>query len=113
MMFLLGMHAMFGHDPPMNFRSTTATRFQSLANVHAASVDPVPSPRITRSYCSGCVFLSTRGDEALSAGVTRIFLSERQVHSSLALISREQRTMLIPATVHSQLLERCAPLKAG
>ena len=56
MMFLLGKHAMFGHDPPMNFRSTTATRFPSLANVHAASVDPVPSPRITRSYCSGCVF---------------------------------------------------------
>ena len=59
MMFLLGKHAMFGHDPPMNFRSTTATRFPSLANVHAASVDPAPSPRITRSYSSGCVFRST------------------------------------------------------
>jgi len=29
MMFLLGKHAMFGHDPPMYLRSTTATCFPS------------------------------------------------------------------------------------
>lgn len=26
MMFLLGRHATFGHDPPISFRSTTAAR---------------------------------------------------------------------------------------
>src|SRR5580658_4154803 len=51
-MFLLGRQAMFGHDPPMYLRSITATRCPSLANVHAATVDPVPPPRITRSYSS-------------------------------------------------------------
>ena len=39
MMFLLGKHAMFGHDPPMYLRSTTATRLPSPANVHAAMVE--------------------------------------------------------------------------
>src|SRR5437667_7058845 len=57
MMFLLGKHAMFGHDPPMYLRSTTATCFPSPAKVHAAMVEPVPPPRITRSNSSGCVFL--------------------------------------------------------
>ena len=52
MTFLLGKHAMFGHDPPMYLRSMTATRCPSPANVQAAIVDPVPPPRITRSYCS-------------------------------------------------------------
>src|SRR5579862_459115 len=48
MMFLLGKHAMFGHDPPMYLRSTTATCFPSPAKVHAAMVEPVPPPRMTR-----------------------------------------------------------------
>src|SRR5580704_12251072 len=52
-MFLLGKQAMFGHDPPIYLRSTTATRCPCLAKVHAATVDPVPPPRITRSYSSG------------------------------------------------------------
>src|SRR6266446_10944373 len=81
MMFLLGKHATFGHDPPMYLRSTTATRFPSPAKVHAAMVEPVPPPRITRSNSSGCVFLSTLADEVLSVRFMRIFLSERQVHS--------------------------------
>src|SRR5437867_3260901 len=90
-MFLLGKHAMFGHDPPIYLRSTTATCFPSPAKVHAAMVEPVPPPRITRSNSSGCVFI-------------RLFLSERQVHSGLSLISPGQPLMLLPATVHSQLL---------
>ena len=57
MMFLLGKHAMFGHDPPMYLRSTTATRLPSPAKVQAAMVEPVPPPRITRSNSSGCVLL--------------------------------------------------------
>ena len=39
----------------------------------------------------------------------RLFLSARQVHSWLALISRGRQTMLLPATVRSQLHARCAP----
>src|SRR5712671_212894 len=76
MIFLLGKHAMFGHDPPMYLRSTTATCFPSPANVHAAMVEPVPPPRITRSNSSGCVFLSTWADEVLSVRFMRRFLSE-------------------------------------
>src|SRR6516164_8416193 len=65
MTFLLGRQAMFGHDPPMYLRSTTATRFPSPANVQAAMVDPVPPPRITRSNSSGWVFVNTLADELL------------------------------------------------
>src|SRR5580693_4013661 len=85
MMFLLGKHAMFGHEPPIYLRSTTTTRFPSLAKVHAAMVEPVPPPRITRSNSSGCVSLLARADEAFFVFM-RIFLFERQVHSWLALI---------------------------
>src|SRR5580704_786939 len=109
MMFLLGRHAMFGHDPPMYLRSTTATRLPSPAKVHAATVEPVPPPRITRSKSSGCVFLLAWGDWEVSVLFMRIFLSERRVHSWLALILRARQTMLLPATVHSQLRARCAP----
>src|ERR1700733_7360611 len=42
-----------------------------------------------------------------------IFASERQVRSWLALISRGRPPMLLRATIHSQLLARCAPSKAG
>src|SRR5579863_9545698 len=56
MMFLLGRHAMFGHDPPIYLRSMVATRFPSPANVQAAIVDPVPPPRMTRS--NSCTFAS-------------------------------------------------------
>src|ERR1700688_3505207 len=78
MMFLLGKHAMFGHDPPMYLRSTTATCFPSLAKVHAAMVEPVPPPRMTRSNSSGCAFLITLADEMLSVYFMPLFLSERQ-----------------------------------
>src|SRR5262245_20187334 len=79
MMFLLGRHAMFGHDPPMYLRSMTATRFPCPAKVQAAMVDPVPPPRITRSNSSGCGFLSSWADEVFSMLVMRFFLSERRM----------------------------------
>src|SRR2546422_7301387 len=69
MMFLLGRHAMFGHDPPTYLRSMTATRCPRPAKVHAATVDPVPPPRITRSNSSGWVFLSTWVDMRCSSHV--------------------------------------------
>src|SRR5262245_66016966 len=52
MTFLLGRHAMFGHEPPTYLRSITATRCPLLAKVQAATVPPVPLPRITKSYSS-------------------------------------------------------------
>src|SRR5580693_8990419 len=103
MMFLLGRHAILGQEPPIYLRSTTATRLPSPANVHAATVEPVPPPRITRSKSSGCVFLLAWGDGEVSALFMRIFLCERPVHSWLALILRARQTMLLPATVHRQL----------
>src|SRR5262244_1011970 len=87
-MFLLGRHAIFGHDPPIYLRSMTATRFPSLAHVQAAMVEPVPPPRITRSNSSGTVFLSS--GEVLSVLFMRIFLSGRLAHRWLASISRSR-----------------------
>src|SRR4051812_26045653 len=56
MTFLLGKHAMFGHEPPTYLRSITVTRCPLPAKVHAATVPPVPLPRITRSYSSTLSF---------------------------------------------------------
>src|SRR2546427_2801068 len=106
-MFLLGRHAILGQEPPTYLRSTTATRLPSPANVHAATVEPVPPPRITRSNSSGCDFLRTWADGEVSVLFMRLFLSERQAHSWLALIRRDRLPMLLRATVHSQLLARC------
>src|SRR5437879_7663603 len=98
----------FGHDPPMYLRSMTATRCPCPAKVQAAMVDPVPPPRITRSNSSSCVFLSTWADEVVFVLFMRIFLSERQVHSWPALMSRVRPPTLLRATVRSQLLAQCA-----
>ena len=57
---------MFGHDPPTYLRSTAATRCPRLAKVQAAIVDPVPPPRITRSYSSGSIFLGNGAEETFS-----------------------------------------------
>src|SRR4051812_32977262 len=53
MIFLLGRHAMFGHEPPMYFRSIEAVRLPSRANVQAISFPPVPLPNTRTSYFSG------------------------------------------------------------
>ena len=44
MMFLLGRQAMFGHDPPISFRSTTAVRWPSPAMVQARYLPASPLP---------------------------------------------------------------------
>src|SRR5215831_3918804 len=90
MMFLLGRHAMFGHDPPMYLRSMTATRCPSPANVQAAIVEPVPPPSITRSNSSGSTFSSVWVNEVFSVLFMKIFLSERQVISLIAWISQRR-----------------------
>src|SRR5437868_14319925 len=77
-MFLLGRHAILGQEPPIYLRSTTATRLPSPANVHAAMVEPVPPPRITRSNSSGCDFLRAWADGEVSV-LFMLFLSEQYV----------------------------------
>src|SRR5437899_9224232 len=84
MTFLLGRHAMFGHEPPIYLRSTTMAFLPSAANVHAAMVEPVPPPRITTSNSSGCAFLDGWEDKVLSRLFMRLFLSERPAHVWLA-----------------------------
>src|SRR5712672_1727118 len=108
MMFLLGKHAMFGQEPPIYLRSTTATRLPSPAKVHAVMFKLVPPPRITRSNSSGCVFVFIGADEVLSVLFMRIFLSERRAHSWLALISRDRLPTPLRARVHSRLLGQYA-----
>src|SRR5216684_2205538 len=77
MMFLLGMQAMFWHDPPTYFRSITATRWPCPAKVQAAIVPPVPPPRITRSYSSGVLFCGEEMDDVCSSVFMLLsFLSE-------------------------------------
>jgi hypothetical protein len=53
MIFFVGRQAMFGHDPPMYFRSTTAVRLPSRAIVQPISLPPVPLPSTSTSYFSG------------------------------------------------------------
>lgn len=52
MMFLLGRQAMFGQDPPMSFRSTTAVLLPSLAIAQARDLPPAPLPSTRTSYLS-------------------------------------------------------------
>jgi len=85
MMFLLGKHAMFGHDPPMYLRSTTATCFPSAAKVHAAKVEPVPPRESPNQILPAAFFLGAWASEAFFVLLMRTPLSERQVHSWLAL----------------------------
>ncbi len=45
MMFLLGRHAMFGHEPPIHFRSTTADFSPCFDSVQARYFPASPLPR--------------------------------------------------------------------
>src|SRR5580692_12613144 len=57
MTFLLGRQAILGHEPPIYFRSITATRLPCLPRVQARYFDPSPVPIITISYCSVSIML--------------------------------------------------------
>src|SRR6266576_2874518 len=92
MMFLLGKQAMFGHDPPMYLRSTTATRFPSPANVHAATVEPVPPPSMTKSNSSGCIF------SLAWAGETSLVLFTRRLQDH---VNHEVRLRVHRSVVHA------------
>src|ERR1700683_384431 len=101
MTFLLGRHAMFGHDPPIYLRSSTTTRCPSPANVQAASVDPVPSPRITKSYSSACASSAPRNDAAATVAFAMI---ESLLEN---LCTNPRRTLMLPNC--SELVERPTP----
>src|SRR5580658_6239576 len=52
MTFLLGRHAMFGHEPPTHLRSTTIARCPFCAKAPARTLPPAPLPSTSRSYSS-------------------------------------------------------------
>src|SRR5271169_4300577 len=111
MMFLLGRDAMLGHDPPIYLRSITATRFPSPAKVHAATVEPVPPPRITRSYSSVAGFSTDWSDEALSMFFMRFFLSELPVRPFPVLLL--QHRLLRREWSRGEIVaEACAPRRS-
>src|SRR5580704_13748553 len=102
-MFLLGRQAMFGHDPPIYLRSTAATRCPCLAKVQAAIVDPVPPPRITRSYSSGSIFLGNWAEETF---FILFYASSRFLERSKCLspIPPKVTLSLHPASAGSSLI---------
>ena len=106
--FLLERHAILGPEPPIYLRSMTATRLPSPANVHAATVEPVAAPENHQIKFFRLRLLQNLGGWRRSALFMRLFLSERQVHSWLALISPGQPLTLPRATVHSRLLGQYA-----
>src|SRR5207245_11478400 len=65
----LGMQLMFGHEPPIHRRSTTAVRRPDRARSQASSFPPCPLPSTSASYRSGVAisFLQARG--ALGVGI--------------------------------------------
>src|SRR5437016_12703671 len=52
--FLLGRQAMFGHEPPIYFRSITAVFIPCFAKDQEVNLPATPLPRIRRSYSSIC-----------------------------------------------------------
>src|SRR5882757_5117447 len=50
--FLLGRHAMLGHEPPIRARSTTTVRWPSRASSQAMYLPGSPPPRMTFSTFS-------------------------------------------------------------
>src|SRR6516165_8926702 len=57
--FLLGRQLMFGQEPPIHFRSTTAVRLPELARCQARSLPPAPLPRTSASYRWGSDMLTS------------------------------------------------------
>src|SRR6185437_3661356 len=58
--FLLGRQLMFGQEPPIQRRSTTATLWPAAAMCHARNPPPLPLPRIRYSYRSIMVRLRNK-----------------------------------------------------
>src|ERR1700752_4472732 len=91
MTFLLGRQAMFGHEPPTYFRSMTATRRPCPAKVQAATVPPVPLPRITTSYSSMLACRGARVEGAFSVTLIGVPFSNgfqrKSAHGDRELVS--------------------------
>src|SRR5499426_2885670 len=69
--FLLGMQLMFGHEPPIHRRSTTAVRRPDRARSQASSFPPCPLPSTSASYRSGAAiwFLQALGASDVSVEI--------------------------------------------
>src|SRR5271155_3456326 len=93
MTFLLGRQAMFGHAPPIYFRSTTAVRLPSLAIVQAANLPAVPPP-------------STRASK-LSGAFTKIHLLKVAALSSEALLEGRRVIWILLREKVAALHRRC------
>src|SRR5271168_2546354 len=55
--FLLGRQLVFGQEPPISLRSTTATRLPDLATCQARYLPPSPLPMTRRSKVSGAMLV--------------------------------------------------------
>src|SRR5215469_17048861 len=67
--FLLGRQLVFGQEPPINLRSTTAVRCPDLAMCHARNFPPSPLPRMSISTCSAWDIFDSFSDKmALAVG---------------------------------------------
>src|SRR2546421_4878493 len=62
--FLLGMQLMFGHEPPIHRRSTTAVRRPDRARSQASSFPPCPLPSTSASNRSGAAIQSLQAEGA-------------------------------------------------
>src|SRR5262245_2714494 len=60
--FLLGMQLMFGHEPPIHWRSTTAVCQPDRARSQASSFPPCPLPSTSASYRSGAAIRSLQSE---------------------------------------------------
>src|ERR1700692_2492152 len=72
--FLLGRQLVFGQEPPINLRSTTAVRCPDLAMCQARYLPPSPLPRTSISKCSGRDIFNSS-----SFGSERLLLPRRQL----------------------------------
>src|SRR5436305_6192830 len=66
--FLLGRQLMFGQEPPIHFRSTTAVRRPDLARCQARYLPPSPLPRTRASYRLGSDMLMLAPPESVFIG---------------------------------------------
>src|SRR6476661_3318299 len=107
MMFLLGRQAMLGHEPPIYLRSMIPTRFPSPARVHAASVAPVPPPRITMSNSSGCAF------DVLPAAFVCLSLMRALPSQRVAVLACVKLTRLMTTSSFPSVVMEDAPLAIG
>src|ERR1700722_15416383 len=74
---LLGRQLVFGQEPPINLRSTTAERCPDLAMCQATNLPPSPLPRTSISKCSAWDITNSPFLEVVEPPADRDFLGRR------------------------------------